>query len=152
MKMYILVLILLGQLVLSLPGYGFMPFAPVADIPDGLRIDSELEFVISSIKNVIFFEKDEVGLPAFPGALSVQTAEGENGVLPMIRLVSSSEVHDVALFYKKNLPGWTYSESGGVHWFREKDATGAPRVRVETAGRFKKAGRSVKTEISIWFN
>jgi len=64
--------------------------------------------------------KDEVGIPAYPGAVisslsapSTDTTKYQQEVLPFVILVSTDSPDNVVAYYKRNLTkekGWTYSE------------------------------------------
>ena len=136
---------------------GFVPFAQIADIPGNPGNDPDLTRAIQYIEAVNIVENDEVGLPAYPGAKVVQTGEGRNGILPMVRLLTADDVSNVVGFYRKQLSGWKFTVSGGTHMLWQGDETAAqqekiPVIKIFEAGLFKKVIDSARTEISISYS
>lgn len=89
------------------------PFAPWA------KLSSNAPKEISSRKYPVP-SKDEVGVPAYPGAVissvsapKEDTVKYETEVLAFVNLVSTDSPSNVVAFYQKKLTkasGWTYSE------------------------------------------
>ena len=135
--------------------FGFVPFAPGADIPANPNNDPDLSQAISYIKKASILEDTEVGLPAYPGAQVVQTEDGHGKILPMVRLITPDVAADVISYYKRHMTGWEYGdhEGGSIFWQGEKKAAiqgEIPTIRVGEAQLFQGIP-SAQTEISIWY-
>ncbi len=142
-------------LFMTSSAFGFMPFAPGADIPANPGNDPELARAISAIQQAAILEDTEVGLPAYPDAQVVQTDDGQGRILPMVRLISPDTIADVVAFYKQQMTGWEHDdhEGGVLLWQGAKKAAlqgETPAIKIEQAQLFKGIP-SAQTEISIWY-
>ena len=100
-------------ILLLFAGYTQAQFAPWAKLSLNAPKD------ISSRKYAVP-TKDEVGIPAYPGAVissvsapSTDTTKYKQEVLPFVILVSTDNPDNVVAFYKRNLTkekGWSYNE------------------------------------------
>jgi hypothetical protein len=136
---------------------GYVPFAPIADMPENPGNDAGVKEAVTILQNAKFLERDEVGLPPYPDAKEVQTSSGEGDKLPMVMLISSDPVSQVVEFYRSKLEGWDYRRVGNAHIFlRDKsdiDLKGKiPTVQIGEAGLFKKLFPASKTEVRFWYN
>ena len=99
--------------ILFFGGFTQAQYAPWA------KLDSNAPKDISSRKYPVP-TKDEVGIPAYPGAVissvsapSTDTTKYKQEVLPFVILVSTDNPNNVVAFYKRNLTknkGWNYNE------------------------------------------
>jgi hypothetical protein len=116
-KKYVLLIMVLGMAVLTT--MAAETFAPKVNLPKKLENRDMWE---NLVKNWIVPSKEEVGIPAYPGAVIValkeqswMEANGEKmDTLPAITLASSDEMTDVTAFYKEKLADWKYKNSYGM--------------------------------------
>ena len=135
------------------------PFAPVADIPKGLEnsTDPSISMLIMSIKAVKVPIQSTVGIPAYDGAVLIQTNEGTGDFLPSLRLLSADSLSHVFNFYMEELKEWSHDEFMGMYTLwngdREDSMMGtAPTINIEAAkDDDKKVVPDAQTLISIWY-
>jgi hypothetical protein len=89
------------------------PFAPKVDLPKNLE---NREMWVNLVQQWVVPSKEEVGIPAYPGAVIVALKDkswmevnGEKSdTLPAITLATMDEPAVVTAFYKDNLSGWKH--------------------------------------------
>ncbi len=155
MKNKFLALIIAVTLCLPSLTYGFVPFAPIAEIPASPGNDPLLKQAIKHISAATILENDEVGLPAYPDAQIVQTDTNPDQGLPSVRLISTDHIEQIVAFYKSHLPEWKYKNTENSHLFRFEALRAAPvnlspAINITKAHLFKVIG-STQTEIVIWY-
>ncbi len=96
------------------------PYAPKAAIPAGM----EESYLAEGIRQAAIPETDQVGIPAYPGAVVIRSyAVAERPAkytgLPIMELISADDYDAVVAFYKKNLPGWGEAELMSAYYFAE---------------------------------
>ncbi|MCP5102720.1 MAG: hypothetical protein GY950_05055 [bacterium] len=86
------------------------PYAPVAGIKEVQTDSPKVKTLLSRLKRVKVPDKSSVGIPAYPGAEIIQTAQSIHGFLPYVILVSNDDPETVAAFYKEKMTGWQQDE------------------------------------------
>jgi hypothetical protein len=89
------------------------PFAPKVDLPKNL---ANRDMWANLVKQWVVPSKEEVGIPAYPGAVIValkekgwMEANGEKmDTFPAITLATEDELAKVTAFYKEKLADWKY--------------------------------------------
>jgi hypothetical protein len=99
--------------VAVLTAFAAEPFAPKVDLPKKME---NRDMWASLVENWAVPSKEEVGIPAYPGAVIValagkswMEANGEKmDTLPAITLATMDEPAQVTAFYKEKLADWKY--------------------------------------------
>ncbi len=82
------------------------PYAPKSEVPAGIEAEKYLRHKIGEITVP---QAEEVGIPAYPGAVVVGMSKiDKKRTHPVLTLISSDERSTVSDFYKKHLADWKY--------------------------------------------
>ena len=107
MKTNLSILLIVIILITTQLAYSGEPFAQVAEIPKGLEKSSEpaISMLVMSIKAVQVPDKNTVEVPAYDGAVLIQTNAGTGNFLPSLRLLSADSLSQVFNVDSRTLPG-----------------------------------------------
>ena len=150
-SIYLLLFLLLSSVTFA------QPFAPVASVPDNPNNDPDLALGIAFLKDVKVPDKSEVGIPAYPDAQIIATNQGQEEMLPSVRLVSADDIGQVIEYYKKELKDWKNEEFYGTYMFWSgEDKMNAmmgsePVVQIEDGNKFANLVPGTKTAILIGY-
>ncbi len=98
------------------------PYAPKPEIPGNPPEDAtkkaEYDLEILMLRSLQVPPKNEVGIPAYPGAKALKYMPASKGSindepfvsLPVIEIITVDDPETVAAWYRNNLPGWSEKE------------------------------------------
>lgn len=117
----------LSALVVTVASAQGNPYAPAAVIPEGSASDPDLALAAMFLNDLQIPPRSAVPIPPYPGAVVIQTmaeqvgsANGEEfTALPVIVLVTTDPVDQVAAYYAEHLPDWNTKTEFGQHYFWE---------------------------------